>query len=119
MSQDQVDLDAQQVANGLAKWDQVAGTLESRWADLNGRINGLLTTETWGADEPGSNFQESFVEAEGGAGGFEAKGQVEVDKAQRAGRNARKSCEASMAADQEQASKVGGVAVPGFGSGGG
>ena len=60
MSQDYVDLNAQQVANGLGRWDQVAETLDSRWEDLTGRIDGLLNDQTWGSDTPGAAFAGKF-----------------------------------------------------------
>ena len=117
MSQDHVDLDAQTVSNGLAKWEQAAATLQSRWTALNGQITGLLTDRTYGADEPGSKFRQSFVE-EGQAAGLAARGKVTVDRVVEAGQNIRKCAEDSLAADQEQASEVG-VDVPSFNSGGG
>lgn len=118
MSEDHVDLDPQQVSNGLAKWDQVAETLQTRWDDVNGRITGLLTPATFGGDEPGSNFQASFVD-EGKAGTFHERGMETVTAVEETGQDVRKAAEASLAADDQQASEVGGVNVPGFNSGGG
>lgn len=118
MSQDYVDLNAQQVANGLGQWDQVSETLESRWTELNGQIEGLLTPATWGSDDPGTSFEQSFVQ-EGKAGEFKERGQEVVTRVQETGQNVRTSVEASLGADQQQAAEVGGVNVPGFNSGGG
>ncbi len=122
MSEDQVDLDPQQVANGLAKWDQVAATLQSRWDSINGQITGLLTPATFGSDEPGSNFQASFVD-EGQAGTLADRGKKTVQQVDETAQKVRKAAEASLAADAQQATEVGGVNVPGFktgaGSGGG
>ncbi|MGI8720965.1 MAG: hypothetical protein ACR2JG_01920 [Geodermatophilaceae bacterium] len=122
MSEDHVDLDPQQVANGLAKWDQVAATLQSHWDSINGQITHLLTPATFGGDEPGSNFQASFVD-KGQAGTLAGRGKKTVKAVDETAQKVRKAAEASLAADAEQAAKVGGVSVPGFktgaGSGGG
>lgn len=120
MSEDHVDLDPQQVANGLANWDQVADTLQARWKAVNAKIDRLLNAKTWGSDEPGRNFQKSVVD-EGLAGTLAERGQEAVTNVQEAGQGVRKSVEASLAADQQQASEVGGVGVPAFNnaSGGG
>ncbi len=116
MSQDYVDLNAQQVANGLGKWDQVAGTLDSRWKDLTGRIDGLLNAETWGGDTPGAAFAEKF---DGPAREYRTEGATVVARVVEAGQNVRTACEASLGADNMQAAEVGGVNVPGFNTSGG
>ncbi|MDQ3716273.1 MAG: hypothetical protein M3381_09725 [Actinomycetota bacterium] len=118
MSNEHVDLDPQQVANGLAKWDQVAATLQSRWDSINDQIKILLTPATFGADEPGSNFQASFVE-EGQAGTLKDRGQKVVTQVDETAQKVRKAAEASLAADAEQAANVGGVNVASFKTGAG
>lgn len=118
MTDGHIDLDPQQVSNGLAKWDQVADTLKSRWDAINGQITGGLTEATFGGDEPGTNFRASFVE-EGQAGTLHTRGNETVEAVTQTGRDVRTTAEASLAADADQAAEVGGVSVPGFNSGGG
>ncbi len=126
MAQDRVELDPQQVANGLGRWDEVAATLRSRWTAINGQIAPLLTEASWGGDEAGSAFRRALMD-EMKAGEFAERGVRDtpdemgaVVQVERVGENVRRAAEASLAADEEQAAEVGRVnPSAGFNSGGG
>ncbi|MGI8626354.1 MAG: hypothetical protein ACR2J5_07270, partial [Geodermatophilaceae bacterium] len=118
MAEDSVDLDPQEVSNGLGKWEQASTSLQSRWNELNGQITGLLNDGTWGGDPQGSNFRSSFYE-EGKAGEFKDIGQKTIKRVVETGQNIRTSVEGSLDADKQQASEVGGVNVPSAGGSGG
>lgn len=116
MSSDHVDLDAQQIANGLAQWDASSSTLQTRWNDLTGQIDAIIGQAPWGTDEPGQNFNNSFV-TEGKAGEFTGIGQPIVSQVVETGQNVRTSVEASLGADKLQEAEVS-VDVPRFNTGG-
>lgn len=118
MAEDSVDLDPQQVSNGLGKWDEASSSLKSRWDQLNGQITGLLNPGTWGDDTPGNSFETSFVD-QNQARQFKGIGDKVIKRVIETGQNIRSSVEGSLDADKQQASEVGGVNVPSSGGGSG
>ncbi|MDQ4038112.1 MAG: hypothetical protein M3313_07135 [Actinomycetota bacterium] len=110
MSQDHVDVQAQQVANGLGIWDPAASNFQARWKDLTSQIDGLIEKAPWGHDEPGTTFDESFC-GDGKARELTATGNEIVQRVVDTGKDVRRTCEASFGADQQQAAEVG-IDVP-------
>jgi len=115
MSQDYVDVRAQQVANGLGMWDPAASNLQVRWKDLTSQIDGYIEKAPWGHDEPGRAFDESFCgdgkARDGKARELTATGNEIVQCVVDTGKDVRRTCEASFNADQQQAAEVG-IDVP-------
>ncbi len=110
MSQDYIDVHAQQVANGLGMWDPAASNLQVRWKDLTSQIDGYIEKAPWGHDELGTTFEKSFC-GDGKARELTATGNEIVQLVIDTGKDVRRTCEASFDADQQQAAEVG-IDVP-------
>lgn len=121
---DEVFVDPQQVANGLSLYDSAATDLDTRWTQLTGQIDGIITgAPPWGGDTAGAAFQSSFTESKPNE--FITNGTAVVEQVGTTGRNVRTMVEASLGADEIMEGQVKAVEIPdgtptsGGGAGGG
>jgi hypothetical protein len=101
---DEIYLDPQTVANGVADWDVAAGSLRAAWTEKLAAINALNTESTWGPDSPGQQFKATYEQS--GALGFEATAQPWITKDEELGDKVRTAAELTMGADTVQAQQV-------------
>jgi hypothetical protein len=101
---DEIYLDPQTVANGVADWDAAAGSLRAAWTERLAAIDGLNTDSTWGADGPGQQFRATY--ADSGALDLEATAQPLITQDEELGGKVRTAAELTMGADAVQAKQV-------------
>lgn len=100
MPNEEVQIDPQQVSNGLAQWDQAASNLNSRWQTAVDRIAGLNAANPWGGDAAGSEFRTAYDES----GGLDVatNGKDVVKQVVDLGPRVRTAAENSLASDEAQ-----------------
>ena len=103
-SGEQVEVDAQQVANGAAQLDTAAGTLQAAWRQRIAAIEGLHAAAPWGGDEAGSTFAGTY--GGGGALDLPARAGHTVEEVAELGGKVRTAAQNSLSADELQAAKV-------------
>lgn len=101
MAQDQVEIDPQQAANGIAQWNAAAGALKANWNSKLAEIHALHGTQTWGADGPGKAFSEAYTETGGTT--FQDTAQPVIDQIVELGPKVKTAVEHSLGADEVQA----------------
>lgn len=108
MAEDEVWIDPQTAANGIAQWDAAAGDAESHWSTQTGAASAMGSP--WGADEAGATFAGQY-------GGTELLTNPDVAavfaKLVETGGNVRTAVSASLASDDVQAAGVTGLIEPG------
>lgn len=106
MATDHVDIDPQQVADGLRKWDPATEKLENEWRKKFGEITERAGGSPWGGDAAGTKFRGKY---EPGAEKFKDDGDEFVKAVQNTGQKVRGIVDESLASDDEQAAKMGTV----------
>lgn len=103
MATDHVDIDPQQVADGLRKWDPATEKLENEWRKKFGEITERAGGSPWGGDAAGTKFRGKY---EPGAEKFKDDGDEFVKAVQNTGQKVRGIVDESLASDDEQAAKM-------------
>ncbi len=120
---DHVEMDPQQVANGIAQWNTAATSMGSEWQSIMGQINAAHAAKPWGSDRGGQQFEQSYLP---GPPKTEEGGNGIVEYTQDLGKNLKKAAEDTMTTDNvnaqevnQSAASLGSGTGSGSGSGGG